>query len=176
MNCKDGTSSSQGRGSGRNFWIRRGRGRRARKADQWRRRTPRILQSDREAEARLRGFRRLRIPYRPFVQLAAGRTLGPHDRERIRRRVLISVATPISTGRRVVGQVISGVPWQASHHKNTTPLSGNPGSRKGFRGSGRPRRGASPRSKFIPGLAPAVHDGGNGACRASGPVAAKRLS
>src|ERR1700716_2747006 len=27
---------------------------------------------------RLRGFGELRIPYRPFVQLAAGRTLGPH--------------------------------------------------------------------------------------------------
>src|ERR1700716_1341092 len=63
------------------------------------------------------------------------------DRERIRSRVLISVATPISTGRRVVGQVnirrsMAGLTPQEYY----APLGANPGSSKGFRGSGRPRR------------------------------------
>src|SRR3981081_1862293 len=76
------------------------------------------------------------------------------DRERIRRRVLISVATPISTGRRVVGQVnirrsMAGLTPQGRY----APLGANPGSPKGFRGSGRPGVGASPRfeSHDVPG-------------------------
>src|SRR3982074_3493713 len=63
------------------------------------------------------------------------------DRERIRRRVLISVATPISTGRRVVGQVNIRRSMAGLTPQNGTPPSGaNQGSPKGFRGSGRPRR------------------------------------
>jgi hypothetical protein len=75
--------------------------------------------------------------------------------------VLISVATPISTGRRVVGQVnirrsMAGLTPQGRY----APLGANPGSPKGFRGLAGPASAHRRVLKAMPCLAPAVRDGG----------------
>src|ERR1700730_17032980 len=76
MNVQGRNKFHPGSGSEKSLGrLGRGGGRDA--ADQWLRLMPRILESTWRRK-RLRGFGELRIPYRPFVQFAAGRTLGPH--------------------------------------------------------------------------------------------------
>src|SRR3979411_497444 len=112
-----------GSGSGRNLWIgavdRRITGRGAK---------PRFYTVIGRRK-RLRGFGELRIPYRPFVQLAAGRTLGPHRPRADPQQGADFGRDPdidrASCGRAREYQAFHG---KASHHKDRyDPLRGQPG-------------------------------------------------